>query len=240
MGITNRVLLDLFNINKSKTHIGALGTMPMITYHTINLNRIQLFYKRILDILGSLVGIVITVTIGLFIAIFIKLESSGPVIFSQNRVGLNGRVFKCYKFRSMYSNAENIKCTLITQNELNTQMMFKMKNDPRITKTGKFIRKTSLDELPQFFNVLKGEMSLVGTRPPTQDEVEHYGTNHRRRISIYPGITGMWQVNGRNNIKDFDKIVKLDTDYIDNWSVFLDIKILLKTIFVVIGYKNSY
>jgi len=162
----------------------------------------------------------------------IYLQSPGKVLFSQNRVGKNGRIFKCFKFRSMYMDAEERKKELLIENEMNGAM-FKIKNDPRITKIGKFIRATSIDELPQFFNVLMGDMSLVGTRPPTEDEVEQYDDYHWRRLSIKPGITGLWQVSGRNEISDFEDIVKLDTEYIDSWSIWMDIKLIFKTMKIV-------
>lgn len=175
----------------------------------------------------------------LITALAIKLDSKGPVLFKQVRVGMNGRQFKIFKFRTMCADAEAKKKELMNQNEMGNNLMFKMENDPRITKVGGFLRKTSIDELPQFFNVLRGEMSLVGTRPPTVDEVSEYDRSHWRRISIKPGITGMWQVSGRSNIKDFDEVVKLDTQYIDNWSVWLDIKILFKTVFLVFNRKSG-
>lgn len=161
-----------------------------------------------------------------------------PAIFVQKRVGKNGRIFNFYKFRSMYIDAEKRKKELMAQNQMQGGM-FKMDNDPRITPTGQFIRKTSLDELPQFYNVLVGDMSLVGTRPPTVDEFEKYTPSQKRRLNFKPGITGLWQVSGRSNITDFDEVVKLDVEYIDNWSIWSDIKILLKTIFVVFKKEGS-
>lgn len=161
-----------------------------------------------------------------------------PAIFVQKRVGKNGRIFNFYKFRSMYIDAEKRKKELMAQNQMQGGM-FKMDNDPRITPTGQFIRKTSLDELPQFYNVLVGDMSLVGTRPPTVDEFEKYTPSQKRRLNFKPGITGLWQVSGRSNITDFDEVVKLDVEYIDNWSIWSDIKILLKTIFVVFKKEES-
>ena len=172
---------------------------------------------------------IITAVATIVIGPLIKLESPGPLFFSQKRVGRNGRIFKIYKFRSMYADAERRKKELMEQNEMNG-LMFKMTDDPRITKIGKFIRKTSLDELPQFWNVLKGDMSLVGTRPPTVNEFKQYEGHHKRRLSMKPGITGMWQAYGRKTVTDFEDIVKMDLDYIDNWSIGLDIKILFKTV----------
>ena len=172
--------------------------------------------------------------------ILIKLTSKGPSIFVQDRVGLNGRIFKLYKFRTMFYDAEERKKDLLNQNEFSNGLMFKIKDDPRITKIGKFIRTSSIDELPQFINILKGDMSLIGTRPPTVDEVKIYENHHRRRISIKPGITGLWQVSGRSSIQDFDEFVRLDTKYIDEWSILLDIKIIFKTILVILYRKGAY
>jgi exopolysaccharide biosynthesis polyprenyl glycosylphosphotransferase len=198
----------------------------------------QLVLKRVVDIIGGLVGCIISLPIILITAIPLLIESPGPLIFKQQRIGKNGRVFNIYKLRSMYVDAEERKKALMEQNQMDG-FMFKMDNDPRITKVGKFIRKTSIDELPQFWNVLKGDMSLVGTRPPTIDEFEQYESHHKRRLSLKPGITGLWQVSGRSNITDFEEVVKLDCEYIDNWSMWLDIKILFKTIVVVFTHKGA-
>jgi exopolysaccharide biosynthesis polyprenyl glycosylphosphotransferase len=222
--------LDSFNdFNKS---LSMLGDIPVLTFANNFYNPWSLAVKRLIDIIGSLVGIAITLIVSIFVAPAILIESRGPLIFKQRRVGKNGRFFYVYKFRSMYKDAEERKKELESQNEMNG-LMFKMKDDPRITKVGKFIRKTSIDELPQFFNVLKGDMSLVGTRPPTVDEFKQYESHQKRRLSAKPGITGLWQVSGRNEITDFEDVVKLDVQYIDNWSLGLDIKIILKTIKVV-------
>ena len=189
----------------------------------------QRVIKRGLDILLCGAAMLIIWPLFLLIAILIKLDSKGPVYFKQKRVGIHKTHFYIYKFRSMYIDAEERKKELMAQNEMNG-LMFKMKDDPRITKVGKFIRKTSIDELPQFINVLKGDMSLVGTRPPTVGEFKQYKGHHKRRLSMKPGITGMWQAYGRNSVMDFDEVVKMDLEYIDNWSVMLDIKILFKTV----------
>ena len=209
-----------------------------MTYVMTEMDYRRMMIKRLMDIVGGSIGALITLLFTPFVALAIKLESKGPVFFSQVRIGKNGRRFKMYKFRSMYIDAEERKKELMAQNEVKG-LMFKMDNDPRITKVGQFIRKTSIDELPQFFNVLKGDMSLVGTRPPTVDEFEQYNIYYRRRLSITPGLTGMWQVSGRSDIKDFDDVVKLDLKYIDEWSLRQDVKILIQTVGVVLFGKGS-
>ena len=188
--------------------------------------------------MGALIGLCITVPVGIVLAPFLLLESPGPLIFKQARIGQNGRIFNFYKFRSMYADAEEQKEELLKKNEM-TGPIFKIEDDPRITRVGRFIRRTSIDELPQFWNVLKGDMSLVGTRPPTVDEFQQYEAYQRRRMSFRPGITGLWQVSGRSEVRDFDEIVKLDLEYIDNWSLALDIKIICKTILVVVAGKGA-
>lgn len=239
MGITVRLVLQLYDLKLYRTHFGSIGTLPMLTYHSVPLNRFQLSIKRLFDILGAFTGLILISIPTFIIAVAIKLDSKGPVIFKQERVGRNGRLFKLYKFRSMHTNAEERKKELMKQNQVSGGLMFKIKNDPRITKIGSILRKTSLDELPQFYNVLRGDMSLVGTRPPTPDEVQHYKASHYRRISMKPGITGLWQVSGRSEITNFDDVVMLDTEYIDKWSIWLDIKILLKTFVAVFKHKGA-
>lgn len=193
----------------------------------------QLFMKRCMDIAGGLVGLFIAGIAFIIFAPIIKKQSPGPVFFSQIRIGKNGRQFKIYKFRSMYTDAEERKKELMAQNKMQG-FMFKMEDDPRIFPIGKFMRKYSIDELPQFWNVLRGDMSLVGTRPPTLDEFEHYEAHHRARLSNKPGLTGMWQVSGRSKITDFEEVVSLDTAYISNWNLAMDVRILFKTIKVVL------
>lgn len=204
----------------------------LVTIGTVSLQLRDQVLKRTIDICGGLVGCLISLPIIAITAIPLKLESPGPLIFKQKRVGLNGRVFYIHKLRSMYIDAEQRKKELMAQNEMNG-LMFKMQDDPRITKVGKFIRKTSIDELPQFFDVLCGNMSLVGTRPPTVDEYSQYDSHHKRRLSMKPGITGLWQVSGRSSIQNFEDVVALDVKYIDNWSLWGDIKLLFKTAAVV-------
>ncbi|HBG76854.1 MAG TPA: sugar transferase, partial [Clostridiales bacterium] len=217
MGITVRMLLDFYHLKLSKTLISYLGNLPMLSFRTVNLDENQKFIKRIVDIVGAIVGLAVTAVLFLIFGPAIKLESRGPVFYSQMRVGQNGRKFRLYKFRTMYADADEHKKELEDQNIMKGAI-FKVENDPRITRVGKIMRKFSLDEFPQFYNVMKGEMSLVGTRPPTEDEVAGYEQRHRRRLSIKPGITGLWQVSGRNAIEDFDEIVALDVKYIDSWS----------------------
>ena len=193
--------------------------------------------KRTLDFMGSFLGLVILSPILLIVAILIKLESKGPAIFSQSRIGLNGKEFKMYKFRSMVQNAEELKEKLAKENEMSGPM-FKMKNDPRVTKVCKFIRKTSIDELPQLFNILKGDMTLVGPRPSLPREVEKFESWMLKRLEVKPGLTCYWQVSGRNNI-DFYDWMKLDLKYVDDMSFWLDIKLIFKTAFVLFGDKNA-
>ena len=239
MGVTVRMVMDFYNRGFAKSYVTSVGTYPVMVFHTVALRAFAEMWKRIMDIIGGTVGIILTSPIMLITAIAIKLDSPGPVLFKQTRVGKNGRHFQIYKFRSMRTDAEACKAQLMAQNEIGGGVMFKIKEDPRITRVGRIIRKLSIDELPQFFNVVGGSMSLVGTRPPTLDEVEKYKTDQWRRISIKPGITGMWQVSGRSNIHDFDEIVKLDVDYIDNWSLWLDIKIMMKTVLVLLKHEDA-
>ena len=214
------------------------GGINMLTMGTLELKLRDRMLKRLMDIAGGLVGCIISIPVIALVAIPLKLESPGPLIFKQKRVGLNGRYFYIRKLRSMYMDAEQRKKELQEQNEMDG-LMFKMKDDPRITKVGKFIRKTSIDELPQFWNVLRGDMSLVGTRPPTVDEYVQYQSHHKRRLSMKPGITGLWQVSGRSSIENFEEVVSLDIQYIDNWSIWLDIQLLFRTIGVVFTGRGA-
>lgn len=238
MGVDTHYCMELPGMNAERSKVDDFGGYSVLTYTRFRSSYKRLLIKRVMDIFGGLIGMVITLFFFPFVAIAIKLDSPGPVLFSQIRIGRNGRRFKIYKFRSMYMDAEERKKELEKQNEIQG-LMFKMENDPRITKVGKFIRKTSIDELPQFYNVVKGDMSLVGTRPPTEDEFEKYNQYYRRRISMTPGLTGLWQVSGRSNIEDFDDVVKYDLKYIDGWSLTLDVKILLRTVWVVIAGRGS-
>ena len=231
-------LAKITSVPGKKQFVEKVGSYTVLTTSLNYASFGQLFLKRLMDILGSLVGCIISIPIIAITAIPLKLESPGPLFFKQKRVGRNGRVFYIHKLRSMYMDAEERKKELMAQNEMNG-LMFKMQDDPRITKVGKFIRKTSIDELPQFFDVLRGDMSLVGTRPPTLDEYKQYESHHKRRLSMKPGITGLWQVSGRSDIEDFEDVVKLDVQYIDNWSLWGDIKILFKTVWVVFAGRGA-
>lgn len=205
----------------------------------INNNKLYLVSKRIIDIIFSLLGIILLFPICIIIAFLIKLEDrKGSVIFKQVRVGENGKTFRIYKFRSMITNAEELKLLLVHQNEASGPV-FKMKQDPRVTKFGRLIRKTSLDELPQLINVLKGEMTLVGPRPPLPEEVEKYSSYEMQRLRVTPGLTCYWQVNGRSNIS-FEQWIEMDLKYINERNLFLDIKLIYKTIFVLFGSRNAY
>ncbi|MFJ6956856.1 MAG: sugar transferase [Ligilactobacillus animalis] len=206
-------------------------------------NRVQsrysyIFTKRILDIFFSLLGLIVLATLFLIISIWIKLYDNGPVFYVQERVGLNGKKFKIYKFRSMYVNADLLLEKLKQKNEVQGPM-FKIKYDPRVTSVGKFIRRTSIDELPQLVNVLKGDMSLVGPRPPLPSEVAQYSKYDLQRLWVIPGCTGLWQATERNNV-GFDEMVNLDLEYIEKSNIFFDAKIVLMTIFVMINPNSAY
>lgn len=237
------VMLNLYGMNDgASAYVEQMGSLIVVSRQQRYIPLREWIGKKMLDILGGIVGCLITIIILILIAPFILIKSPGPIFFAQDRVGRNGKVFKMYKFRSMYMDAEERKAELMKQNEVEDGMMFKMEDDPRIIGSekkdkhgkpkgiGNFIRNTSLDEFPQFFNVLKGDMSLVGTRPPTLDEWAKYSEHHRKRLSMRPGITGLWQISGRSEITDFEKVVELDARYIDTWTVRMDILILIKTI----------
>lgn len=229
MGAVCHYCLDIADWNSKDSTLQQFGNYTVISYAINNLDARRMIIKRFTDIIGAIIGLLITMVATPFVALAIKLDSPGPVFFAQTRIGKNGRRFKCYKFRSMYVDAELRKKELMENNEM-SGLMFKMEDDPRVTRVGKFIRKTSIDELPQFYNILIGDMSMVGTRPPTEDEFDKYSLYYRRRLCMTPGLTGLWQVSGRSSITDFDEVVKLDLEYIDNWSLTLDLKILLQTI----------
>ena len=205
----------------------------------INEDPLYLKTKRMIDVLGAIAGLILLSPVFLVVFVLIKIEEGNqPVIFKQKRVGINGKEFYMYKFRSMVCNAEELKLQLLKQNEA-TGPVFKIKLDPRVTRVGKFIRKTSIDELPQLYNVLKGEMSLVGPRPPLPDEVEHYNRYEMQRLSVVPGLTCYWQVNGRSNIR-FEKWVELDLKYISERNTWIDLKLIIKTFFLLFGSNDAY
>ena len=243
MGITvHQNIIDITTFNEQKQRVERMGGYTVLTTSINMASSKQLFVKRAMDIAGGFIGCIIAAFLYLILAPCIYFYSPGPILFSQVRVGKNGKKFKIYKFRSMYIGAEKRKKELAAQNRIKDGMMFKMDHDPRIIGGekgfGNFIRNYSLDEWPQMWNVLKGDMSLVGTRPPTLDEWEKYELHHRARLSIKPGLTGLWQVSGRSSITDFEEVVKLDKKYITEWNFKLDIKILLKTVSVV-AYKEG-
>ncbi len=239
MGVVCHYNVEMKELNLAGKTAGHFAGYAVMTFSMQYFDYRRMLIKRFIDICGGLIGSLITIVLTPIVALAIKVESRGPVFFAQTRIGKNGRRFKIYKFRSMYIDAEERKKELAAQNEMSDGFMFKMENDPRITKVGRFIRKTSIDEFPQFFNVLKGDMSLVGTRPPTEDEFEQYSNYYRRRMSITPGLTGMWQVKGRGKVTEFEDVVKMDLDYIDHWSLTLDVKILFQTVGVVLFGRGA-
>lgn len=218
--------------------VSKLGSYMVLTMSMNSATARQLFFKRLMDIIGSMVGLFFCGLAFLFVAPVIKIQSPGPVIFKQKRVGKNGRQFDIYKFRSMYVDAEERKKDLMSTNKMKGPIS-KFENDPRIFPFGRFMRRSSMDELPQFWNVLKGDMSLVGTRPPTTDEYQQYELHHKKRLATKPGLTGLWQVSGRNDVEDFEEIIRLDTKYIREWSLSMDIKILFYTVAAVIGKRGA-
>ncbi|MBS6734824.1 MAG: sugar transferase [Clostridiales bacterium] len=238
MGIAVHVNLDWSQTDLPNRVVENIGNCTVLTTSIKTATTYQIFMKRVMDIAGSLVGLLFTGILFVIIGPLIYIQSPGPILFSQIRVGRGGRKFRIYKFRSMYTDAEERKKELMAQNKMNG-LMFKMDNDPRIFPVGRIIRKLSIDEFPQFWNILKGDMSLVGTRPPTVDEFEQYEARHKVRLSIKPGLTGMWQVSGRSDITDFEEVVALDDKYIAEWNLRLDIKILWKTVLVVLGNKGA-
>jgi exopolysaccharide biosynthesis polyprenyl glycosylphosphotransferase len=233
-GIEVWLMADFFKTQISRTSFDDFYGQPVLVFRTVPENSWQSMTKQLIDLVGALVALIILSPFLLVIALVVKFTSPGPIFFRQQRSGLNGRPFTIYKFRTMVTNAEQLQHELAAMNEMEGPV-FKVTKDPRITPVGRFLRKFSLDEWPQFFNVLKGEMSLVGPRPLPVNEVKRFNDlAHRRRLSVKPGLTCLWQISGRNNVKDFRDWVRLDLEYIDNWSLWLDFKILCRTIPVVL------
>lgn len=239
MGI--KIYLDLqeYGYEYGQKQFTTIGNYGVMVYSNYEYGIRDIVIKRIMDICGGMILFIFMCIAFPFVAIGIAIQSPGPVLFKQTRIGKNGRRFEIYKFRSMYMDAEERKASLMKENEMGSDFMFKIKDDPRIFPVGKLIRKLSIDELPQAINIIKGDMSLVGTRPPTEAEFEMYKSYHRRRVSIKPGLTGLWQVSGRSSITDFDEIVKLDCEYIDNWNLRQDFKIILRTVWVVLFGRGA-
>lgn len=233
-----RLVPDLFQMSLSRVEVGDLGGLPLIEIQEIAFNQVELVIKRIIDLIGAIGGLMVGWPFLLLVAIAIKLDSRGPVLFRQLRVGQHGHHFWIYKFRTMRVGAEDELDTLRDQNE-GDGPLFKIREDPRVTKTGVILRQSSLDELPQLINVLKGDMSLVGPRPPIPEEVAQYLPWHKRRLSVPPGITGLWQVSGRSELT-FDEMVLLDLYYIEHWSAWMDISILLRTVPKVLARDGAY
>ncbi len=241
MGVTSHMAINMDNDRNTMQTVEKICGYQVLTESIRIAKTRQLFVKRVIDIIGGLVGVVFTAILTVILGPIIFFSDPGPIFFAQKRIGMNGRVFTIYKFRSMYKDAEKRKKELLDKNEVKG-FMFKMEADPRIIGSGPdgtrhgvgwFIRKTSLDEFPQFLNVLMGSMSLCGTRPPTLDEWEQYELHHRARMSMKPGLTGLWQVSGRSDIQDFEEVIKLDMQYINDWSIGKDIGIIFKTVKVI-------
>jgi len=238
VGVVVRLVADFFPVRIARRRIDLIEDVPLLSLSAIPEQQVQLALKRFIDIAVSGLGLLVLVpTVFVPLAIIIRLDSKGPIFFGQERIGMNMRRFKMLKFRSMVANAEELKAKLMEQNEADGPV-FKIKRDPRITRVGRFIRKYSIDEFPQLINVFLGHMSLVGPRPPVPNEVAEYKWDQRRRLSIRPGITGLWQVTGRSDTK-FDEWVQLDLDYIDHWSLELDFKILLRTFGAVVRGRGA-
>jgi exopolysaccharide biosynthesis polyprenyl glycosylphosphotransferase len=233
VGVRVSVAVDHFNLKVAKSHVDEFLGVPMIRLESTPDRAWDLMLKRLIDVVLSLIALVLLFPLFIVCAILIKATSAGPIFFVQERSGVNGRRFRLYKLRTMGIDAERELDDLKKYNEMQGPV-FKMKNDPRITPVGKWLRKLSIDELPQLWNVLKGDMSLVGPRPPIPSEVEQYDHWQRRRLSMRPGLTCIWQIKGRNKIIDFDEWMQMDLNYIDNWSLGLDAKIIMKTIPVVL------
>jgi lipopolysaccharide/colanic/teichoic acid biosynthesis glycosyltransferase len=237
-GIQVRLVSDFFRTIIAKFHVNEIYGMPILTFSAAPMKEWQLFVKRLLDVIISAIALIILSPLFLIIIFLIKITSPGPAFYEWKVVGYNRKPFKGYKFRSMLKDADKLKEKLLEHNEMNGPV-FKMKNDPRITFIGRFLRKFSLDELPQLWSVFKGDMSIVGPRPCLRTELPYFENWHRRKFSVKPGLTCLWQVNGRSNIRDFDEWAKMDLEYIDNWSLWLDFKIMLKTFYTVFSGEGA-
>jgi exopolysaccharide biosynthesis polyprenyl glycosylphosphotransferase len=239
-GITIHILpLEIKQIYKD-AELSNIGGMPCMTFKCPLITGKDFWIKRVFDFCFASLFVILTSPIYLAIALAIKLDSSGPVFYKQTRVGLHGQKFAVWKFRTMRPDADQMQKELEALNENKDGILFKMKDDPRVTRVGKFLRSYSLDELPQIFNVLRGEMSLIGPRPLATRDVAHFSERHFIRQEVLPGITGWWQVSGRSDILDFDQVMRLDLHYIENWSLLLDVKILFKTVAVVLRKQGAY
>jgi exopolysaccharide biosynthesis polyprenyl glycosylphosphotransferase len=236
-GVDLRIIPDMYDGLLWNSPIEYIGQFPTIPMHRGHVPEIELIFKRLLDIALSSLALLVLSPVLLAIGIAVKLDSRGPVFYSSERIGKKGRVFRCTKFRTMVRDAEKRRSEVMHMNERDG-VLFKISNDPRITNLGRFLRKYSLDELPQFFNVLRGDMSVVGPRPPIASEVREYKLNHLRRLDVMPGITGLWQVQARQD-PSFDQYISLDVAYIENWNIWLDLKIILRTIAVVFAGTGS-
>jgi exopolysaccharide biosynthesis polyprenyl glycosylphosphotransferase len=232
-GVDLRVVPDMYEGLAWDSPIEYIGQFPTIPLHSGHVPEIGLLLKRVIDVLLAVVALVVLAPVMLIIALAVKMDSHGPVFYSSDRIGKKGRVFRCIKFRTMVRDAEKRRADVMHMNERDG-VLFKITNDPRITKLGRFLRKYSFDELPQFYNVLRGDMSIVGPRPPLASEVQEYKLSHLRRLDVMPGITGLWQVQARQD-PSFDNYISMDVTYVDNWSVWLDIKILVRTVAVVLA-----
>ena len=238
LGVGVHIVPDLFQLSLSKVNVEDINGIPLIGVREVGFSQSALVIKRVIDLAGAIVLLIVGSPFLSLISLAIAIDSPGPVLFRQTRTGIDGKLFEMFKFRSMWKGAEQELQNLLESNEA-TGPMFKMKEDPRVTRVGRFLRRTSLDELPQLLNVLRGEMSLVGPRPPIPSEVEDYLPWHRKRLDVPPGLTGLWQVSGRS-LLSFDDQVLLDIYYIENWSIWLDLKILLRTIPQVITGDGAY
>jgi exopolysaccharide biosynthesis polyprenyl glycosylphosphotransferase len=236
-GVDLRVVPDMYDGLAWNSPIEYIGQFPTIPLHCGHVPEMGLLLKRVVDIFFSILALIVLAPVLAAVAIAVKLDSHGPILYSSERIGKKGRVFHCTKFRTMVRDAEERRADVMHMNERDG-VLFKISNDPRVTNVGRFLRKYSLDELPQFFNVLKGDMSIVGPRPPLASEVQEYKLGHLRRLDVTPGITGLWQVQARQD-PSFDSYISLDVSYIDNWSIWLDLKIIVRTILVVFAGTGS-